>query len=369
MEKTKRDFIQESLSKQIMDNNMWGIAHVAPRVGKIKITLNCLKPKDKVIIVYPETNIKTSWVNDIKKWKFKSKNIKYSTSKSFKKVKDPCDVLVLDEIHTLSENQISDVVRYINTHKITKVIGLSGTISEETRINLETRLKLKIVVNYSIESAIDDGVITDYRIIVVTTPLSTDKNIKVKWKGGEFYTSEKQSFDRLTAKIGDLSTPAKSLKMLRLTRMSIIKKSQSKIKKTKDILSKLDKQRVLVFTGLTEVADSLGIASYHSKSPNEVTKLDFLNGRIDKMAIVNKLNTGVTYTNLNTAIINFFDSNAENMAQKISRITCMEYNNPDKVANIIIICSEEEVEKRWLTKSLSFFDQNKITWTKTYDGR
>ena len=113
MEKTTRDIIQESLSKQIMDNNMWGIAYVAPRVGKIKITLNCLKPKDKVIIIYPETNIKTSWVNDIKKWKFKSKNIKYSTSKSFKKIQDPCDILVIDEIHTLSENQITDVVNYI----------------------------------------------------------------------------------------------------------------------------------------------------------------------------------------------------------------------------------------------------------------
>lgn len=364
MEKTKRDLIQESLSEQIINNGMWGIAYVAPRVGKIKITLNCLKPKDKVIIVYPETNIKNSWVNDIKKWKFKSKNIKYSTSKSFKKIKDPCDILVIDEIHTLSENQITDIVKYINTHNIKKVLGLSGTISEDTRINLESRLKLKIIVNYPIEQAIEDGVITDYRITVLTTPLSTDRNIKVKWKGGEFFTSEKQSFDRLTYKIGDLSTPAKSLKMLRLTRMAIIKKSQAKIKLTKNVLAKLNSERVLVFTGLTDVADSLGIASYHSKNENDTTRLNFINGKIDKLAIVNKLNTGTTFNKLNTAIINFFDSNAENMAQKISRITCMEYDNPDKVANIIIICSDEQVEKTWLMKSLSFFDQNKIKWAK-----
>ncbi len=365
MEKTTRDIIQESLSKQIMDNNMWGIAYVAPRVGKIKITLNCLKPKDKVIIIYPETNIKTSWVNDIKKWKFKSKNIKYSTSKSFKKIQDPCDILVIDEIHTLSENQITDVVNYINKHKIQKVLGLSGTISEDTRITLENRLKLKIIVNYPIEQAIDDRIITDYRITVLTTPLDTNKNIKIKWSGGEFYTSEKMSFDRLTAKIGDLSTPAKSLKMLRLTRMSIIKKSASKIRLTKEVLSKLNTHRVLVFTGLTDVADSLGIPSYHSKNSDEKIRDEFLNGKLDKLAIVNKLNTGTTFNKLNTAVVNFFDSNAENMAQKISRITCMEYDNLDKVANIIIICSDEDVEKRWLNKSLSFFDQNKIKWTKS----
>jgi hypothetical protein len=38
----------------------------------------------------------------------------------------------------------------------------------------------------------------------------------------------------------------------------------------------------------------------------------------------------------------------------------MEYDTPNKVANVIIICSDEQQEKLWLNKALAFFDPNKI---------
>ena len=73
-------------------------------------------------------------------------------------------------------------------------------------------------------------------------------------------------------------------------------------------------------------------------------------------------NTGVTYKPLNKVIINYFDSNAENLAQKINRCMAMEYNNPDKKAYIYIISSNEEVELKWLSRALEFFDKNKIKY-------
>lgn len=356
-----RTEIQNDLSQEFVRKGFFGIAYIAPRVGKIKFTLNCIKPKDKVIIIYPEKDVKQSWVDDLVKWKFKSKTIKYSTSQSFKKVKESCDVLVIDEIHRLSDSQITAVSGYIRTYGITKVIGLTGTLAEDTKINLSTRLGLNILVEYSIQQAVADKVITDYFIEVRCTALSTIKDIPIKWNDGVFMTSEKQSFDRLTYKLADsFNLSGKSVKMLRLLRMGIIKKSKAKIKLTKKILTESGNKRVLVFTGLTEVADNLAIDSYHSKNANETVKNNFLSGKSDKLAIVNKLTTGITFCKLNTAVINFFDSNAENMAQKINRVTCMEYDNPDKIAHIIIVTTNEEVEKKWLNKALSFFDPTKI---------
>ena len=122
---SKRDLIQSELSSKIIENNTFGIADISPRVGKIKITLNCLKPKDSVIIAYPETNLKQSWINDIKRWKFKGKKIKCSTYMSFDKLKDGCDVLVLDECHMISDAQMTDVANYIKTFNIKKVLALS----------------------------------------------------------------------------------------------------------------------------------------------------------------------------------------------------------------------------------------------------
>lgn len=356
--KSKRDEIQNSISDKFVENGFFGIILAAPRVGKIKITLNCLNTKDNVMIAYPETSIKKSWQDDIKKWKFKGKKIKYTTYMSFKKLKDKCDVLVLDEVHLISAAQMIHIANYIKLHDIKKVVGLTGTLAEDTKLNLLNGLGMSVIVNYPIDKAIEDGVITDYKIEIRSTPLSTIKDIKVVWKGGDFMTSEKSSFDHASYKISVEQNPLKR-KLLRLTRMNIIKKSKSKIELTKKIIKESGSKRVLVFTGLIEVADSLGIDSYHSKS-KEDKSIDFISGKSSKLAVVKQLNTGVTFTKLNTAVISFFDSNAENMAQKISRITCMEYDTPDKVAHVIIVCSDEQQERLWLTKALSFFDPSKI---------
>lgn len=355
-----RDEIQSTLSNEFIDKGFKGIILAAPRVGKIKITLNCLNTKDNVMIAYPETSIKSSWQTDIKKFKFKGKKVKYTTYMSFKKLKDPVDVLVLDEVHLISANQMIHIANYIIKHDIKKVVGLTGTLAEDTRRNLLDVLKLDVLVNYPIDQAIADGVITDYRITVKTVPLSTVKDIVVKWKGGEFTTSEKSSFDYITSKLEYEQNPIRK-KMLRLQRMGIIKKSKAKIQLTKEILKELQDKRVLVFCGLIEVADGLGIDSYHSKSKIDYSQ-DFISGKTNKLAVVRQLNTGVTFKSLNTAIINFFDSNAENLAQRISRVTCLEYDNKEKIANIIIISSNEPQEKIWLDKALSFFDVNKIKY-------
>lgn len=59
-------------------------------------------------------------------------------------------------------------------------------------------------------------------------------------------------------------------------------------------------------------------------------------------------------------IINYTDSNPENLTQKINRSMSMEYDNPDKKALITIVSTNEDVELKWLNKALEFFDKSKI---------
>ena len=40
----------------------------------------------------------------------------------------------------------------------------------------------------------------------------------------------------------------------------------------------------------------------------------------------------------------------------------MEYNTPDKKAHIYIVCTVEDVERKWLKKALEFFDKDKIKY-------
>ncbi len=355
----KRDLLQTQFSDEFIDKGFKGIAYLCPRFGKIKFTINCLNTRDKILIAYPETNIKQSWQTDFKKWKFKGKKIKYSTYQSFKKLREPCDILVLDECHLISDAQMLAIKKYIDNLGIKKIIGLTGTLSQETQDKLYNVLKLRVLVNYSIEEAIRDGVITDYKIDVITCPLSTINDIKVTWKGGEFMTSEKKSFDYISNKIINGGNSDK-LKLLRLSRMRMIMKSKAKIELTKRVLKQLKDKRVLVFTGLIEVANSLGINSYHSENNNTLDRDHFIAGKLNRLAVVKQLSTGITFKSLDTAIINSFDSNAENLAQRISRVTCKELFNEDKIAHIIIISSNEPVELQWLNKALTFFSKDKI---------
>jgi len=196
----------------------------------------------------------------------------------------------------------------------------------------------------------------DYEITVVRVPL--DNLIKNNYKGKQ--RTEKQQFDAYGYVIDNLERGGKSTMFLRLARMRIIQNSIAKLRKTKQILSDHKDERILVFCGVTKIADALGIPSYHSKKEEKKIFDDFVAGKGKHLAVVKIGNTGVTYKPLNRVIINYFDSNGENLAQKINRCMAMEYDNPDKKAQIYIISSNEEVELKWLKKALEFFEKDKI---------
>jgi hypothetical protein len=181
-------------------------------------------------------------------------------------------------------------------------------------------------------------------------------NYKGKWK------TEKTQFAAYGWVIDQLEKQGKSTMFLRLARMRLIQNSLAKLNKTKELLVKHKDERVLVFCGVTKVADDLGIPVYHSKAGDKQVFDDFASGVGNHLAVVKIGNTGVTYKPLNRVIINYFDSNGENLAQKINRCMAMEYNTPEKKAYIYIISSVEDVERKWLRKALEFFDKDKIKY-------
>ena len=355
---TLRDRRQQEFAKVWLDNDKFGILNLCPRFGKIYTTINALEklPKDiSILIAYPDLKIKASWEEDFKTRKYKNTNITYTTHLSIKKHTDiKFDLVVLDEIHLLSEAQIEAVKEL----KYNYLLGLTGTLASLTEETLGLELELPVLATYPIEQAIEEGVITDYQITVLTVPLDNqvNNNYKGKWK------TEKKQFDAYGWVIDQMERQSKSTMFLRLARMRIIQNSLAKMNKTREILAKHKDERILVFCGLTKIADALGIPVYHSKAGDKEVFENFASGKGNHLAVVKIGNTGVTYKPLNRVIINYFDSNAENLAQKINRCMAMEYNTPDKKAHIYIVCSTEEVEKKWLRKALEFFDHKKIKY-------
>jgi superfamily II DNA or RNA helicase len=353
-----RDKRQQEFAKVWLDNDKFGILNLCPRFGKIYTTINILEQLSKdinILIAYPDLKIKAAWEEDFKTRKYKNPNITYTTHLSIKKhTESHFDLVVLDEIHLLSEAQIEAVKELKYTH----MLGLTGTLSRLTEETLGLELGLPVLATYPIEQAINEGVITDYEITVVHVMLDDKRknNYKGKWK------TEKKQFDAYGWAINQLDLRGQNAMFLRLARMRIIQNSVAKMEKTRALLAKHKDERVLVFCGVTAIADELGIPVYHSKAGDKQVFEDFAAGKGNHLAVVKIGNTGVTYKPLNRVIINYFDSNAENLAQKINRCMAMEYNTPDKKAHIYIVCSAEEVERKWLRKALEFFDKDKIVY-------
>jgi superfamily II DNA or RNA helicase len=358
---TIRNRRQEEFADVWMTSKRFGILYLCPRFGKIRTSINILesfKPKLKrVLIAYPDNKIKDSWQADFADRGYLDANVTYTTHLSLKKYSDKkFDLVIIDEIHLLSEAQIEVCKDLFDNNK--QVLGLTGTLASDTERTLKEELDIRVIATYPIEKAIEEGVIVDYRITVIKVPL--DDVILQQYKTSN--KTEKQQFKAISYVINKMMYSGGNSMFMRLARMRIIQNSISKVHMTKQLLNNYKDDRILVFCGTTKVADELGIPSYHSKSKDKESFQKFAEGEGNHMAVVKIGNTGVTYKPLNKVIINYFDSNAENLAQKINRCMAMEYNTPDKKAAIYIISTDEKVEEKWLTKALQFFDKKKITY-------
>lgn len=357
-----RDILQNEWSDKYVKQHNIGfkksILHLFQRTGKIRTTLLILEKlkylNKRILIVYPDNRIKESWIEDIIKFNYNEQmtNITYCNISSVKNYKDDFfDVLIWDEIHKFSENQAKIMQEVLEN--CPTVIGLSGTINKETEPLLWQYFNLEILVTYSSKEAIKDGLISNYLINVITVPLDT--KIKTKNSKGKFLT-EKQKYDNYTFVIEQLKRNNKSFMHLALHRNRILQSSISKINKVKEMLQQPG--RYLVFTGLSKVADSLNIPSYHSKSKTDENIQDFLDKKIDKLALAVTGGIGVSYKNLDGIILSNFTYDSQETSQIIARAMMLDYN--DKTANIYIICSTEPAELKKLKASLEDFDPLKI---------
>ena len=356
---TIRDKRQKEFADVWLKHGKYGILNLCPRFGKIRTSIKILeklKP-ESILIAYPDNKIKESWQSDFNDLGYDDSIVTYTTHLSLKKYAEQSfDIVIIDEIHLLSEAQIEVCKDLFDVNG--QILGLTGTLSSWTERTLEEELDIHVIAHYPIEKAIEEGVIVDYEIHVIRVPL--DNIVYNDYKGK--MKTEKKHYDGVSWVINKLQNSGTDTMFLRLARMRLIQSSLAKTNATKALLAAHKDERVLVFCGTTAVADNLGIPSYHNKSKEKEIFEDFAEGKGNHLAVVKIGNTGVTYKPLDKVIINYFDSNAENLAQKINRCMAMEYNTPDKKAHIYIVSSDEAVELKWLKKALEFFDENKIKY-------
>lgn len=356
-----RDQKQASWADDFLGYGGAGILHLCPRAGKIRTSIRIfcriqrkMGYAPKILICYPDKNIQQSWEDDFLAVGYNNPNTHYVTHVSLsKEIGNQYDIIVCDEIHLLSPNQKNNFNEIMRANIDSYILGLSGTLSEKTESELKKELGLKVVSEYTLNEAISDGIISDYRITVHTVSLDNKTIVDVKKK-----RTEKQKYKALSWVIEN----NRQNLFLNLARMRLIHNSIAKTEKTKNLLNQLKDERVLVFCANNKIAKQLGCKVHTSKfkDQDEFEKFIGDTSKYNHLAVCKIGNTGVSFKSLNHIVINAFDSNSENLTQRICRSLILD--GQDKVSNIHIVSSNEEVELKWLKKSLEFFDNKKIQY-------
>jgi superfamily II DNA or RNA helicase len=356
-----RERVQREATQSVVTNRFSGVLEISPRTGKSKITIDALNTISKdidVLIIAPRKEIFDSWKVEFKKWGLRSNiNVDFIWSNSLKKNTKKYHLIVADEIHSYNLNVMRLLMKEQN--KGSRILALTGTLDGNTQYLIESSLKLNVLYSYSVDDAIKDGIVADYEIFCVGVDLDNeDKYILAGNEDKQFYQTELEAYTYWNNRYNKAKAKQKwsELQFLMSKRTNLIYNSVTKLLKTREIVEKLD--RCLIFTGRQEIADSLGEASYHSKS--DKTTLDsFKNGTINKLSTIGKISMGVTILDLKVAVFNQLKSNENTAIQMAMRTMNMEGG---RKATIYIVYLRNTQDFIWLQSALQGFDNKKIKY-------
>ncbi len=346
-----------------LDNPSHGILLLAPRVGKTKIAIDIIKKEEpsNILWVTPSEKLRDIDIPDeFNNWKAKSYLNKTTIVcwSSLKNIKGHFTKVILDEYQEITEN--NSEVFFSGKITCNSILCLSGTHPRhQEKQDILDRLELGLLKDLSIEEAIQENLISDYKIKVITATLDRSrKDVVGGNKKNPFLTTEKQMYDYLSTLISKLMYLKKPTKFIVLRRMRLIYESKTKELIAKYLIDNL-KGRKLIFAGSIEQSKRLSQYTFNSKTNNK--DLDkFMNQEIDTLACVRSGGIGFTYKNIDNLIIVQSDSDKKGeTTQKFCRTLLLQQ---DYKANIWFICLTDSQDKTWVSSTLESLDEGKIEY-------
>lgn len=364
MTNTEKTRIQKEVVDSL-DYKPHGRLLLAPRVGKTKLMIDIIK-RDKpesILWVTPSAELADVDIpKEFETWKAKRfiKKLTTSTYASLHKVVGYFDMVVLDEEQHLTENNAVNLLNrsidYIH------ICSMTGTATKhDDKLDLYKRLDLDVLVDISINEAVDIGLLSNYSIKVLEVDMSRENTIEAGNKNKRFKTSEFNQYNWLTTSVKRaMYQNANTKKFAILRRLQAIKNSDSKFKATQKLLSNLT-GRILIFSASIKQSELLCDYTYHSKTNNEDLK-KFKSGDIDRIALVNAGGTGHTYREIDHLVMVQVDSDKNGLtSQKICRTLLAQ---KDYQATIWIISLIGTQDEKLVESALSNFDKDKVEYIR-----
>lgn len=357
---TTKDIIQEKFITQIV-SDFKGINLISVRVGKCRVYLQSIQKHSenwienpKILILYPNIDVKSSWRKECDIINYHP-DITYCTYLSIDKVLDNnWDYIICDEAHLCGEEvQLPKLGELIRRHANT--IVASGTYSNSTLESIKEHTGMSLTINYPTDKAIEDGIISDFNIIIYKFSLDST-TIKEFGKVKKWKSTELKECNRLSYKVANSFGKEKMFHAL--NRMRFINSCSSLIAAVHTWILNNRNTRFILFTGDENVGKNYRIPMYNSKSTDDSVLKAFQNEEINQICLIKKGKQGVTYPMLQHILITNIDSNGENLEQAIGRGLL----NDTEDTTIHIFVSNQEFQLKWLNSALENIKPERITW-------
>ena len=356
---TNKNEVQREIINKLKKNNLKGIMLASVRSGKTRQILtgikeHFLKEKPIVFLAYPNIDVKNSWIDECEKIDYYPEFI-FSTFMSLEKNKKVvADYYIFDEAHLLGEeNQLPIAGEIAKNNK--HVIFASGTYNKETLSDIKLYTGMDLIVNYSTEDAIKDGIVSDFTIYVHQYELD-DKELIEFGKVKKWKSTEKKECNRLGNRI--LKSSGQQKMYYSLERMRYINSTNSLFKTVNNWIKSNPNERFILFSSDEKTAKNYNLPMFNSKSKDDSVLKAFQDGNINRLCLIKKGSAGVTFANLQNILITAINSNGENLLQQIGRSLLDDTEH----SNIHIFVSTETFQINWLKKSLELVNKNKIKY-------
>ena len=349
---------KSEIQKSIVDSlpsNSYGRLLLAPRVGKTRLVILYIKrekPK-KILWVTPTTKLAEEDIpREFVIWKAKRylDVLRTTTWKSLHKVKGEYDLIVLDEDQHISE--MNSLPLRDGSLSGKSILSMTGTpTKDEDKIYTYKNMGLKTLYEISINQAVDIGLVSDYKINVLTSDIIPEFKVYAGGKN-KFLVTEKSNYAKQTELI-----KSSGYNIFRiLSRVRAIQNSPTKLCMIKSVLDHLPGRKV-IYAPSIKISKELCQFTYNGNTNTKHLDM-FIKEEINCISMVNKGGTGYTFKNVDHFLIMQCDKNTNGLtSQKITRALLSQEGYK---ATIWLFCLTDTVDKHWVDSVLESFDLSKV---------
>lgn len=359
---TKQIEVQRKIIDTIVKNDFRGIVLSSVRSGKTRILLTSIKEHNtlaapKVLVLYPNIDVKNAWTDECEKIGCPFE-ITYSTFVSIEKVMDgDWDYIVFDEAHLIPDEHKLPIAGAM-AKKYKHIIFASGTYTNSTLADLTIHTSLPLIVNYTTERAIADGLISNYTIYVHEYKLCDVTLREFKSGNRRWKNTDVKELERLSNRVSNASGLYK--KLAAISRMRFINSNDSLREAIIKWIRENPNERFIVFVENGAFGKKLNLPMFNSKSKDDSVLVNFQEEKINRLCLIKKGSAGVTYPKLDNILITAINSNGETLEQMIGRSLLKDTEH----SNIHIFTTNNKFQLNWLENALSNISESRVIWVK-----